>query len=97
MVRRRRRAVDQLVEHPAHGNFWVGDAISYIASTGCQRTPLPKAFPPFTTVQYHFYRMRDNGLLDVINMVLVAWVRVSEGCTPVPTAGERRGSSLNTC
>ncbi len=22
---------------------------------------------PFTTVQYHFYRMRDDGLLDVIN------------------------------
>ncbi|WP_446741241.1 hypothetical protein [Sphingomonas sp. H160509] len=29
----------------------------------------------FTTVQYHFYRMRDNGLLVVINAVLVGWGR----------------------
>ncbi len=54
---------------------------------GCLWTQLPKDFPPFTTVQYHFYRMRDNGLLDVINAVLVAWVRVSQGRTPAPTAG----------
>jgi hypothetical protein len=34
-----------------------------------------KDFPPFTTVQYHFYRMRDNGLLVVINAMLVEWGR----------------------
>ena len=44
---------------------------------GCQWAQLPKDFPPFTTVQYHFYRMRDNGLLDAVNAVLVAWVRVA--------------------
>lgn len=51
------------------------DTLGYdpvIATTGCQWAQLPKDFPPFTTVQYHFYRMRDNGLLDVINAVLVA-------------------------
>ena len=45
------------------------DAIQYIAATGCQWAQLPKDFPPFTTVQYHFYRMRDNGLLDAVNGV----------------------------
>lgn len=38
-------------------------------------------------MQYQFYRMRDNGLLVVINAVLVAWVRVSENRTLAPTAG----------
>ena len=45
------------------------DAIQYIAATGCQSAQLPKDFLPFTTVQYHFYRMRDNGLLDAVNAV----------------------------
>jgi len=51
------------------------DAIQYIAATGCQWAQLPEDFPPFTTVQYHFYRMRNKGLLDAVNAVLVAWVR----------------------
>jgi transposase len=57
---------------------------------------LPKDFPPLTAVEYHFYRMRDNGLLDVINAVLVAWVRVLEGHTPVPTAGVINSHSVKT-
>jgi hypothetical protein len=47
-------------------------------------------------VQYHFYRMRDNGLLVVINAVLVGWVRVSEGRTPAPTAGIIDSQSVKT-
>ena len=45
------------------------DAIQYLAATGCQWAQFPKDFPPFTTVQYHFYRTRDNGLLDVAEPV----------------------------
>ncbi|MEG3093496.1 IS5 family transposase [Sphingomonas sp. PB1R3] len=63
------------------------NAIQYLAATGCQWAQLPRDFPPFTTVQYHFYRMRDNGLLDAINAVLVAGVRVAEGREAEPTAG----------
>ncbi|RYF03986.1 MAG: hypothetical protein EOO77_30270, partial [Oxalobacteraceae bacterium] len=37
-----------------------------------------------------------NGLLDVINEVLVAWVRVSEGRTPAPTAGVIDSQSVKT-
>ena len=59
------------------------NAIQYIATTGCQRAQLPKDFPPSTPVQYYFYRMRDNGLLDAINTVLIAWVRVSHPCQAV--------------
>jgi transposase len=50
----------------------VWDAIQYIATTGCQWALLPKDFPPFTMVQYYFYRLRDGGVLDLINEALVA-------------------------
>ena len=63
------------------------NAIQYLAATGCQWAQLPRDFPPFTTVQYHFYRMRDSGLLDAINAVLVARVRVAEGREAEPIEG----------
>jgi len=72
------------------------NAIQYIAATGCQWAQLPKDFAPFTTVQYHFYRMRDSGLLDVVNEVLVAWTRVAEGSKPDPTAGIIDSQSVKT-
>ena len=64
----------------------VWDAIQYIAATGCQWAMLPKDFPPFTTVQYHFYRLRDCGLLDIINEALVATARLIAGRHSEPTA-----------
>jgi putative transposase of IS4/5 family DUF4096 len=42
----------------------VWSAIQYIAATGCQWVMSPKDFPPFTTVQYYFYQLRDCGVLD---------------------------------
>ena len=54
---------------------------------GGQWAKLPRDFPPFTTVQYHFHRMRDSGLFDAINAVLVAGVSVAEGREAEPTAG----------
>lgn len=72
------------------------NAIQYLAATGCQWAQLPKDFPPFTTVQYHFYRMRDSGLLDAINAVLVAGVRVAEGREVEPTAGIIDSQSVKT-
>lgn len=65
----------------------VWDAIQHLAATGCQWAQLPRDFPPFTTVQYHFYRMRDSGLLNAINAVLVAGIWVAEGRGAEPTAG----------
>lgn len=72
------------------------NAIQYLAATGCQWAQLPRDFPPFTTVQYHFYRMRDNGLLDAINAVLVVGVRVTEGREAEPTAGIIDSQSVKT-
>ena len=72
------------------------NAIRYLAATGCQWAQLPRDFPPFTTVRYHFYRMRDTGLLDAINAVLVACTRIAEGREIEPTAGIIDSQSVKT-
>jgi len=74
----------------------VWEAIQYIAATGCQWAMLPKDFPPFTTVQYYFYRLRDSGLLDIINEVLVATSRLLCGRKAEPTAGIIDSQSVKT-
>ena len=73
--------------NPIHG----GDGVS-VGTRHCPRTnggqgSLPKDFPPFTTVQYYFYRLRDSGLLDIINEALVIAVRLISGREACPTAG----------
>lgn len=55
--------------------------------TGCQWALLPKDFPPFTTVQHYFYRLRDSGMLDIINETLVMAARLLAGRAAEPTAG----------
>ena len=74
----------------------VWDAIQYIAATGCQWAMLPKDFPPFTTVQYHFYRLRDCGLLDIINEALVGVARLIAGRHSEPTAAIIDSQSVKT-
>ena len=51
----------------------VWNAIQYRAATGCQWALLPKDFPPFTTVQHYFYRLRGQ-------------LRVGAGRAELPTA-----------
>jgi transposase len=74
----------------------VWDAIQYIATTGCQWALLPKDFPPFTTVQYYFYRLRDSGVLDLINEALVEIARRLAGREPQPTAAIIDSQSVKT-
>ena len=74
----------------------VWNAIQYIAATGCQWAMLPRDFPPFTTVQYYFYRMRDSGLLDVLNDALVGASRLLAGREAAPTAGIIDSQSVKT-
>ena len=40
----------------------VWNALRYIAASGCAWALLPRDFPPVSTVRYHFYRWRDDGL-----------------------------------
>lgn len=80
-----------------HSMRHIWNAISYIAATGCQWATLPKDFPPFTTVQYYFYQMRDCGLLDVINEALVSASRLVSGHAAEPSAAIIDSQSVKTC
>ena len=53
--------------------------------TGCQWRALPDAFPPYSTVQRHFYAWRDAGLFERINHLLVMLDRERRGEKPAPT------------
>lgn len=74
----------------------VWNAIQYIAASGCQWAMLPRDFPPFTTVQYYFYQLRDCGVLDILNDVLVGAARVLAGRDAAPTAGIVDSQSVKT-
>lgn len=74
----------------------VWNAIQYIAATGCQRAMLPKDFPPFTTVQHCFYRLRDSGALDLLNEALVYASRGLCGHAEEPTAAIIDSQSVKT-
>ena len=62
------------------------NALLYLLWSGCPWRGLPRDFPPLTTVQYHFYRWRDQGWWPRINALLVARWRMLEGRDPEPSA-----------
>jgi transposase len=74
----------------------VVNAIFYIAQSCCQWRMLPKDFPPFTTVQYYFYRWRDDGTWLGINHALVIRARELEGREASPSAGVIDSQSVKT-
>lgn len=74
----------------------IWDAIQYMAATGCQWRMLPRDFPPVSTVQYHFYQLRDSGALDLINEALTMAARVLDGRDAEPTAGVIDSQSVKT-
>jgi transposase len=57
---------------------------------------LPKEFPPFTTVQYYFYRWRDDGTWCRINHALEMQTRKLEGREASPSAGIIDSQSVKT-
>jgi transposase len=74
----------------------VWNAIQYMAATGCQWVALPKEFPPYSTVQYWFYKFRNEGLLELINDVLAMAARRLAGRKAEPTAGVIDSQSVKT-
>ena len=74
----------------------VWNAIKYRAATGCQWALLPKDFPPFQTVQYYFYRYRNDGTFDYINAAMSMASRLVDGREAEPTAGVIDSQSVKT-
>lgn len=74
----------------------VWNAIQYRAATGCQWAMLPQDFPPFQSVQYYFYKFRNDGTFEAINAALTEAARQIAGREPKPTAGVIDSQSVKT-
>ena len=53
------------------------DAAFYLLRTGCQWRALPREFPPWPTVFYHYAKWRTQGTWERINAVLREQHRVA--------------------
>ena len=74
----------------------VVDAILYIAHSSCQWRPLPKDFPPYSTVQRYFCAWRGSSRWQTINHVLLMNVREAAGREASPSAGVIDSQSVKT-
>ena len=69
------------------------EAALYVLWTGTQWRFLPGKFPPFSTVQRHFYAWRDAGLFELINHMMVFFDRQRAGRECQPTGATRGDAS----
>jgi transposase len=72
------------------------EAILYIAASGCQWRAVPKDFPPYSTIQYYFYKWRGSGLWRTVNDALVRQARERQGRKLTPSAGIIDSQSVKT-
>ena len=63
----------------------VADAVFYLLRSGCAWRMLPREYPPWQTVYYHFRKWRLDGRLRQAHERLRAAVRESEGRDPDPS------------
>ena len=74
----------------------VFDAIQYMLSSGCQWRLIPPCYPPFSTVQNHFYAWRNDGTLERMLDALRAQARVQARRKEEPTAAIIDSQSVKT-
>lgn len=83
-----------------HPEYWsrkcIVDAIFYVVRTGCQWRSLPKDFPPWQTVYYHYRRWRRQGVWEQVNHALRAMVRTFSGREPEPSGAIIDSQSAKT-
>ena len=72
------------------------DAMFYMLRSGCAWRLLPREYPPWTTVYYHFRQWRRAGLWEQLNTALRQLVRVQHGRAPEPSAGIIDSQSVKT-
>jgi putative transposase len=63
----------------------VADAVFYLLRSGCAWRMLPREYPPWQTVYYHFRKWPLDGRLPQAHERLRAAVRESEGRDPDPS------------
>lgn len=74
----------------------VVNAIFYINRTGCQWNMLPKDFPSYGTVFYHYRTWAHDGTWEQINTDLRRAVREQSGRDPEPSLGIVDSQSVKT-
>src|ERR671915_562810 len=63
----------------------VADAVFYLLRSGCAWRMLPREYPPWQTVYYHFRKWRLDGRLRQAHERLREAVRQAEGRNPHPS------------
>jgi putative transposase len=72
------------------------NAIFYIVRTGCQRENLPKDYPNYNSVYYHYRKWCKDGTWQQVNTVLRKMDRQRQGRNADPTAGVIDTQSVKT-
>jgi putative transposase len=74
----------------------VADAVFYLLRSGCAWRMLPREYPPWQTVYYHFRRWRLDGRLRRAHDALRAEVRAREGRARDPSAAAIDSQAVKT-
>jgi putative transposase len=74
----------------------VVNGILYVLRTGCQWAYLPKEYPNFNSVYYHFHKWSWDETWEAINTVLRQQVRVAAGREPQPSLAIIDSQSVKT-
>ena len=93
--------IEPLVMKPRQGPVTldlrlVMNAILYVLRTGCQWAYLPREYPNFNSVYYHFRKWSWDGTWEQINTVLREQVRVEAGREAQPSAASIDSQSVKT-
>ena len=72
------------------------NAIFYLLRTGIQWRMMPREYPPWSSVYYHYAQWRDAGTWEHINTALRERHRMAIGRTPQPTAAIIDSQSVRT-
>jgi len=74
----------------------VVNALLYLLRTGCQWRMIPRDFPNWNTVRYHFDEWKRTGTWERINTALREQARQAVEREPTPTAGILDSQSVKT-
>ena len=74
----------------------VVNAIRYVLRTGCQWRMLPKDFPHYKAVLYHYYKWQKSGFWEELQAKLHKKLRVQEGKAEQPSLAILDSQSVKT-
>jgi putative transposase len=72
------------------------NGVLFVLVSGCQWRSLPKCYPPWQSVYYHFRKWTQSGLWKQLHACLRAEMRVKSGKHKHPTAGAMDSQSVKT-